>query len=152
VCGESRGYIYTGPVYCEEELDDEICPWCIKDGSAHDEFDATFVDDSAFSEDVPFDVAEEITERTPGFSSWQTEQWPACCGDATAFLQPAGIKELRREQELEGIAMGHIVHEMEISGGAARQLLDSLDRDKGPTAYLFQCLKCDRHHLYIDQL
>jgi uncharacterized protein CbrC (UPF0167 family) len=152
VCGKSRGYIYTGPVYSEEDLDEEICPWCIADGSAHDEFDATFVDDSAFSDDVPFAAAEEITERTPGFSAWQTEQWPGCCDDATAFLQPAGIKELRQEQELEGIAMGHIVHEMEISGGAAMRLLESLDRDKGPTAYLFQCLKCNRHHLYIDQL
>ena len=152
VCGESRGYIYIGPIYSEEDLDEEICPWCIADGSAHDEFDATFVDDSAFSDDVPFAAAEEITERTPGFNAWQTEQWPGCCGDATAFLQPSGIKELRQEQELEGIAMGHIVHEMEISGGAAMRLLESLDRDKGPTAYLFQCLKCHRHHLYIDQV
>jgi uncharacterized protein len=152
VCGENRGYIYTGPVYSEEELDEEICPWCIADGSAHDEFDATFVDDLAFSDDLPIAVAEEITERTPGFNSWQPEQWPCCCGDGTAFLQPAGIKELRQEQELEGIAMGYIVHEMGISGGAARRLLDSLDRDKGPTAYLFRCLQCNRHHLYIDQV
>src|SRR5262249_16008931 len=150
--GESRGYIYTGPVYSEEELDEEICPRCIADGSAHDEFDATFVDDAAFSDDLPLAVAEEITERIPVFSSWQTEQWRCCCGDATAFLQPAGIKELRQEQDLEGIAMGHIVHEMGITGGAAMRLLESLDRDNGPTAFLFQCLKCRRHHLYIDQL
>lgn len=28
-CEESRGYIYTGPVYAEVELVDAICPWCI---------------------------------------------------------------------------------------------------------------------------
>ena len=38
VCGQARGYIYTGPVYTEirNRLDDAICPWCIADGSAHD--------------------------------------------------------------------------------------------------------------------
>ena len=152
VCGESRGYIYTGPVYCEEDVGDEICPWCIADGSASGAFDATFVDMSAFDEDTPESVKEEIAERTPGYSAWQSEQWPGCCGDAMAFLQPAGTRELRQEQELEGIAMGHIVHEMGISGGAATQLLESLDRDSGPTAFVFQCLKCNRHHLFIDQL
>ncbi len=151
-CGQARGYIYTGPVYSEEELDDRLCPWCIADGSAHEKFDATFVDHTAFTEDVPETVMAEITRRTPGFSAWQTEQWPCCCDDATAFLQPAGIKELRQEQDLEGIAMSHIVHEMGISGGAARRLLESLDRDEGPTAFLFQCRGCHRHHMYIDQL
>lgn len=152
VCGKSRGYIYTGPVYSEDELDEQICPWCIADGSAHEKFDATFVDAEAFGEDAPGHAVEEIAERTPGYNAWQGEQWPCCCGDATAFLQPAGIRELRQQYDWEGIAITHIVQEMGISGGAARRLLESLDRDKGPTVYLFQCLKCNRLHLSIDQL
>jgi len=34
-CGEARGFIYTGPAYCEAELEEALCPWCIADGSAH---------------------------------------------------------------------------------------------------------------------
>ena len=43
-CGEARGYIYTSSVYAEESLDEEICPWCIADGSAAEKFDASFCD------------------------------------------------------------------------------------------------------------
>ena len=43
-CGRARGYIYTGPVYAEEELNEALCPWCIADGSAAGRFQANFVD------------------------------------------------------------------------------------------------------------
>lgn len=152
-CGQERGFIYTGPVFSEEELDDALCPWCIADGKAHRKFDATFVDSEVFADETPDLVIKEICERTPGYASWQSGHWPACCGDATAFLQPSGIAEIRRENyELEGQIMSHIVHGMKISGGAANRLLDSLQRDASPTLYVFRCLKCERYHFHIDQL
>lgn len=89
---------------------------------------------------------EEISERIPGFNSWQSEQWPLCCGDATAFLKPVGIAEIGKDyHEVEGQFMGRVVHEMKIAGGASTRLLQSLNRDSGPTAYLFQCLHCEQH-------
>jgi uncharacterized protein len=151
-CGKTRGYIYAGPVYSEEELDDALCPWCIADGAAHGKFDATFVDSETFGEDVPAGAMDEIAGRTPGFDSWQNGQWPGCCGDAAAFVAPAGIHELRAQQDMEGSVMTYIVQEMGISGGAAVRLLDSLRTDKGPTVYIFQCLHCGRHLFRIDQL
>jgi uncharacterized protein CbrC (UPF0167 family) len=151
-CEKGRGYIYSGPVYAEEDLDDAICPWCIADGSAQEMFDASFVDTEAFPDSVPESAMEEISLRTPGYNAWQSEQWPACCGDATAFLTPAGIQEIREHyRELEGSVLNYIVYEMEISGGAATRMLQSLHKDKGPTAFLFRCLHCERHHLYVDQ-
>jgi uncharacterized protein CbrC (UPF0167 family) len=150
-CGQARGYIYTGPVYAEEDLDECLCPWCIADGSASSKYEATFVDSEAFPEETPEETVTEICERTPGFSTWQSGQWPACCDDATAFLGPFGIKEIREQcHELEGTLLTHIVQEMQISGGAATRLLNSLHKDNGPTAYLFRCLKCQRHHFHID--
>jgi uncharacterized protein CbrC (UPF0167 family) len=153
-CEQNRGYIYAGPVYSEEDdLDDVLCPWCIADGSAHDKFDATFVDIEAFPDETPKSAIEEIMNRTPGYSAWQSEKWPACCGDATAFLMPVGAKEIREgNYELEGPIMSHIVYEMKISGGLANTLLKGLSRDNGPTAYVFRCLKCLRHHFHIDQM
>lgn len=151
-CGQARGYIYQGPVYAEADLDAALCPWCIGDGSAQRRLGATFVDVEAFPDDVPAASIAEITERTPGYDSWQGEVWPACCGDACAFLGPAGIAEIRRDhRELEGTVMSHIVYDMGISGGAARRLLEALDRDAGPTAVLFRCLACGQVQIRIDQ-
>jgi uncharacterized protein CbrC (UPF0167 family) len=149
-CGKSRGFIYTGPVYSEEDLDDALCPWCIADGSAHSKFDADFVDSEAFADETPEEAIDEIVARTPGFNAFQSETWPSCCGDAAAFLTPAGIAELRSKPDLEGFAMGYIVHELGISGGAANRLLESRRKDNGPTAYVFQCLHCRQYLFHID--
>lgn len=153
-CGQARGCIYSGPVYSEvEDLEGVLCPWCIADGRAAQKFDASFVDSEAFAGDLPQAVEEEVCLRTPGYSSWQPEAWPVCCGDAAAFLRPTGIEEIRREQrELEGQLLSHIIYEMGISGGAATRLLNSLARDKGPTAYLFQCLHCETYKFHVDGL
>ncbi len=48
--------------------------------------------------------------------------------------------------------MMYIVHELVISGAAAVRLLQSLDRDHGPTAYVFSCRHCDNKPAYIDFL
>jgi hypothetical protein len=67
-CGNARGYIYTGPVFSIDELDDCICPWCIADGNAHEKFDASFTDrdgigDYGSWEDVPESVREKTCQR-----------------------------------------------------------------------------------------
>jgi uncharacterized protein CbrC (UPF0167 family) len=60
-CRKARGYIYTGPVYSEEDgLDDQLCPWCIADGAAHRKFDATFIDPEAFADGMPQAAMDEI--------------------------------------------------------------------------------------------
>jgi uncharacterized protein CbrC (UPF0167 family) len=152
-CGQARGAIYVGPVYAEQELDESLCPWCIADGSAHEKFDATFVDTEAFQESAPAERVDEITQRTPGFATLQQERWPSCCEEPGAFVTPAGIAEIRPHyRTMEGDLMGYIVHEMGISGGAARRMLDSLNREKSPTAFVFQCRKCERHFGYVDSV
>ena len=90
-CGRSRGYIYTLAPYTEEEVDEEsVCPWCIADGSAHAKLQAEFIDANGIPDDVPEAVAAQLVERTPGYASWQTEEWRACCDDAAAYLGPFG--------------------------------------------------------------
>ena len=151
-CRQNRGYIYVGPVYSETDLEDGLCPWCIADGSAHQAFGATFVDGEAFAPELAESAVAEITQRTPGYDAWQSEEWPACCNDATAFQAPAGIAEIRKSyRELESAVLSHIVYNMGISGGAATRLLQSLNRDTGPTAYLFRCQACGEYQFHIDQ-
>jgi uncharacterized protein len=150
-CGEQRGFIYTGPVYAEDDLEDSLCPWCIADGSANEEFDAFFFDEVGFPDDVPEEVVEEIAYRTPGFATWQDAEWPTCCGDAAAFLEPIGWAEIQaRYPYAEGRLMTYIVQELQISGSAATRALHALNRESGPTAYIFQCRHCDAQPVYMD--
>jgi len=152
-CKKSRGYIYTANVYSEDELTDALCPWCIADGSAFEKFDATFVDSEAFADEIPEEVLDEVTQRTPGFNAWQSEHWPVCCKDATAFLAPVGIAEIRANyREVEYEVLNYVIHDLEISGGAATRMVESLKKDSSPTAYLFRCLHCQRHHVHVDSL
>ena len=150
-CGQARGFLYSGPAYCEQDLQDSLCPWCIADGSAHATFDVIFSDDTGFSSDIPPLAAAEVAERTPGYHSWQEGQWLSCCGDAMAFLEPAGTTEIRQHYpQWEGELMSNIVYDLGISGAAARRMLDSLQRDAGPTAYVFRCLHCEGYKTFID--
>jgi uncharacterized protein CbrC (UPF0167 family) len=150
-CGKPRGFIYSGPAYSEGDLDDAICPWCIADGSANRKFGAVFVDEEGLASALPAQVVEELTERTPGYNAWQSERWLTCCNDAMTFLEPVGIRELRdRYRQLEFNVLGNIIYDLHISGGAAHRMLESLNRDGGPTAYVFQCLHCENYGTYVD--
>jgi uncharacterized protein CbrC (UPF0167 family) len=85
-CGEARGFAYTGPVYGEDVVDD-VCPWCVADGSAAEKFDAEFTDVGAGVPDgIDAAVLDELATRTPGFTGWQQEHWLYHCNDAMAFL------------------------------------------------------------------
>jgi uncharacterized protein CbrC (UPF0167 family) len=151
-CEQARGFIYTGPVYAEEELSDALCPWCIADGSAHRKLGAEFTDrdgvgDYGNWEPVPQSTLDEIVTRTPGFSGWQQERWCTCCGDAAVFLGRCGRAELvARGQN----AIQAIQDETGLSGPSWDDYFQALDRDGSPTAYLFQCATCGRFRGYSD--
>lgn len=143
-CGEVRGYIYAGPVYATEALDQCLCPWCIADGSAHRKFEATFTDETGVGgygdwDPVPEAVV-EISTRTPSFLAWQQERWWTHCGDGALFLGSAGRKEveacgpeliqaLREEAGLD-------------ESGEWQEYFAALDKEGSPTAYVFRCRKC----------
>ena len=149
-CNQARGFIYAGPVYAEEKLDQAICPWCIADGSAAARFDAVYVDPESIGgaeTEVPESVRDELGRRTPGFAGWQQERWLACCNDAAAFLGPCGRLELEEvgEQATKAVRV-----EAGLKGSEWEQYLAALHRDKGPTAYLFRCLHCGNLLAYSD--
>jgi uncharacterized protein len=152
-CERSRGYIYTGPVYAEEEYQDRICPWCISDGSAQEKFDASFNDDAGIGgygewDEVPDEVIEEVAFRTPGFTGWQQEQWWTHCGNAAQFLGRAGKTEL--------ITLGpDAIRAIQSSAGMSDgpdwdHFLNALEKDDSPTAYIFRCSKCGQLGGYTD--
>lgn len=143
-CGESKGYVYVGPVYAEDELDSSICPWCIADGSAQDQLGASFNDEDGIGDygnwaPVPEGVVREVAYRTPGFSGWQQERWWTHCGDAAAFIGRVGHKELLAYGP-EAIAA--IQESTCLTDDRWEHFFAALDKNGSPTAYLFRCLKC----------
>jgi uncharacterized protein len=150
-CEKLRGYVYTASAYCEADLEGKLCPWCIADGSAHEKYDATFIDEAIFPDDISAAVVEEIAQRTPGYSSWQCQRWFSSCRDAMAFLEPVGLAEVRQRYSiLEPNLLSVISNDLGLSVTAAIRVLESLRRNSGPTAYVFQCLYCRSYKTFVD--
>jgi uncharacterized protein CbrC (UPF0167 family) len=152
-CGQSRGHIYVGPIYAEEEHEEDICPWCIADGSAHEQLGAEFTDRAAVGdfgkgEPVSAAITAEVAHRTPGFSGWQQERWITCCEDAAAFIGTAGHAEVLRHGAplIESLRQDLGWDE----GPEWQNYLRALTTKDEPTAYLFRCLHCNRVTGYSD--
>jgi len=149
-CSKKTGYIYAGPVYAEEELAQAFCPWCISNGTAAEKFDATFTDEAVIGDGevaVSTETEDEVSRRTPGFSGWQQERWLGCCDDAAAFLGPVGKKEL---QKLGTKAVTAVQEECGLEDEEWKSYFAALNRDDGPTAYVFRCLHCGDFKAYSD--
>ena len=151
VCETARGFVYDGSIFGEADVEN-ICPWCIADGSAHEQCDVEFTDIADVGgygdwDDVPEHVAEEVAYRTPGFSGWQQERWYTHCGDACEFLGPMGKQQL---ENLGPQAVSAIRDESGFTDEDWTEFFESLDRDRGPTAYLFRCLHCGHFGGYTD--
>jgi uncharacterized protein len=152
-CGKVRAYVYVGPVYAEADVEKAICPWCIKDGLVHDKFGAELTDIDAIGDydpavSVPIEVREEVAFRTPGFNGWQQERWLVHCNDACAFLGPAGKQELTAygsEELIESLRA-----DVNMSDVDFLAYLEKMNKQSGPTAYVFRCLHCGQYQGYSD--
>ena len=151
-CNKARGFVYVGPVNADEDLDDQLCPWCIASGDAHNKFDATFMDEGGVGgygdwEAVSQHVVDEVCQRTPAFMAWQQESWFTCCEDAAAFLGHVG----RSEQTAFGTeAVEALRRHSEDNGLAWDDVLPVLSKEGSPTGYLFKCTHCGAHGGYWD--
>ena len=151
-CEVSRGWIYVGPTYCETDLDERLCPWCIADGTAHRKFGVEFVDPAGVGgygqwELVPKTVIEQVCFQTPSFNGWQQEQWFTHCNDAAYFIGCAGKQEL---EKLDTAAYEAIKVESGYDEDEWTQYFNQMDVNTGPTAYLFRCCHCGAWGGYSD--
>jgi uncharacterized protein CbrC (UPF0167 family) len=148
-CERSRGWIYHGSFYSEQEIDD-LCPWCIADGSAAARFDGEFTADIGWGLprwDVPRDVIDVIAHRTPGFPTWQDRRWWTHCDDGAAFVGMAGTDEMTA---LGDEAIEQIRTTAEVAVDQWGQLLPILRADGDAAVALFRCLHCGAHGGYLD--
>ena len=138
-CGGKRGWLYVGPLYTVEEMD-EVCPWCIADGEAHARFDIEFGEEVALESGAGPEAVDELLHRTPWHFVAQQEPWPVHCGDFCALvgkLEPDQFRALRDELEPD---LTFIQKRL----GLEREDLERyLRMEASPLyAHLFRCLAC----------
>ena len=139
-CGAAGGFVYSGPTYAVDEIE-FLCPWCIADGSAAQEFEAEFTTTDGAPGDVPGAVLDAVVHRTPGFAGWQQERWMFHCAEAAEFLGRAGWQEVTA-------APGAV--ESLLSEGWQEEVLHYMSVDGDLTGYLFRCRHCSLGLAYAD--
>lgn len=136
-CHRQRGWLYTGDVDAGGDTDGlRFCPWCVADGTAA-ALGVTFNHAS-----TPASDEDELCGRTPGFTPWQSLDWAVHHDRACVYLGavgypelaslgPAAVEAMRREIESWGWS------DTDVSG-----LVERLDKEGGPTGYVWRCTEC----------
>jgi uncharacterized protein CbrC (UPF0167 family) len=157
VCHKSRGYAYIGPYISSTfgfENGDEICPWCIADGSAAREWNAHFVDIQFLSPatltQMSSDARMELEFRTPSFLCLQQPEWLDHHGEAAAYLGEVGFDEYLRLPPDAQRVVRYCVGDKPDEPLRANDFVQRLRADgDGPTAYLFGCLRCEWYGAFM---
>ncbi|MCI8909542.1 MAG: CbrC family protein [Oscillibacter sp.] len=141
-CGKETLITYEGPFYSIKTIRG-LCPDCIASGAAAEKYDGAFQDGTFVDEVSDPAKLEELVSRTPGYCGWQQEYWRAHCDDYCAFVGYVGYKDL--------VSMG-ILEEIQEDKGLDSWVLENLTAlDSGSVqGYLFRCLHCGRHLLWVD--
>ncbi len=149
ICQQQTEIIYVGPFYSEKEVKN-ICPWCIKDGSAAKKYNGTFHDSQSVENDVLRDNdLDELIHRTPGYNGWQQEYWLSHCGDFCSFLGYVGWEEI---SELKNELKDDIKQLRTKLGLTPDEFQKFLYQAGNSQGYLFQCLSCGKYRLTCDSL
>lgn len=146
VCNIEREYVYNGPFYSREDVEG-ICPWCISDGSAAKKYNGQFQDDGNCDEVDKEEYIDELIHRTPGYYGWQQEYWLSHCGDFCAIVQYVGWEEIEHLDEELSEDITKICNEYGITKD---EFQDWLINEGSFQGYLFKCIHCSKHRLYVD--
>ncbi len=124
---------------------DYLCPECIADGKAARKYDGSFHDDYSVDDGVDDpERLDELIHRTPGYCGWQQEYWRAHCGDYCAFLGYVGARELRALGVLDEVLDDPMWDEEQ------KEMIRESVNGGHLQCYLFQCLQCGKHMVWMD--
>ena len=87
---------------------------------------------------------DELIHRTPGYSGWQQEYWRAHCGDYCAYLGHVGARELRALGVLEDVLDDPMWDDEQ------KEMIQESVNGGHLQCYLFQCLHCGKHLVWMD--
>lgn len=147
-CKTNRGYIYSASMYTSFNVEN-ICPWCIADGTAAEKFSGTF---NNFGCDIDSDIishntTEEVMKRTPGFSTYQEENWQTHCDDACELLGLATAKDFKNisNSEKDRIVNNSYLDDSEFK--YLQELDSNIELDE---FFKFRCLHCGELRFMLD--
>ena len=140
-CARERGFIVTSTTYGSAIPEDaQFCPWCVADGTAARKFGARFnqVELGASPE-----ATATVTQRTPGFPTWQDLAWPTHCGDVGVYLGTPSGAELRSNKQALGALLCDVAqYEWGQDEEYMRDFIDGLPGSQ--VVYLFECPHCEQ--------
>jgi len=143
-CGEITNVYYRTPFYAVDKIE-YLCPQCIANGRAAEKFDGAFQDSESLDDGVDDpDKLDELISRTPGYHGWQQEYWRAHCGDYCAFLGYVGAKELRTLKVMKEVLDDPMWDDDQ------KELIQNMVNGGSVQGYLFRCLHCGKHLLWLD--
>lgn len=143
-CGKTTHIFYAYPFFSVEDIE-YLCPECIASGEAARKYSGSFQDDFSLDDGVDDpEKLDELMHRTPGYSGWQQEYWRAHCGDYCAFLGYVGARELRALGVLEEVLDDPMWDEEQ------KKMIRESVNGGHLQCYLFQCLHCGKHLLWMD--
>jgi len=142
-CGKESNVYYALRPYSIEEIE-HLCPTCIANGLAAKKFDAEFVQDAEWSGQTNPEKDKLLFCQTPGYSSWQGENWLSCCQDYCAYLGTVGTRELRDMGIAEQVLADYEER------GEYQDIEEYLVKDGSLCGYLFRCLHCQKYQIWVD--
>ena len=138
-CGESKGYLYQLSMFMVEASKD-ICPWCIKDGSAAKKFQGEFIDTYELEvADIDKNVIDQVRYQTPSYFSWQQPFWHHHCGDACQYQGMAKKEEL---SHLSGSELKACLDHLGYDKSEWNDVLEDYENDDYTNIHKHQCLHC----------
>lgn len=110
-------------------------------------YNGSFQDIDCCEEVAKQEYIEELIYRTPGYSGWQQEHWLSHCGDFCAFQGYVGWQEIAAiadelEDDFKRIKIDYNITQAEVE--------EYLNNGGSLQGYLFECLHCGKHRLWID--
>ena len=142
-CGKESNVYYALIPYCIDNIKN-LCPFCIANGLAAEKFDAEFVQDAEWSGQTNPEKDKLLFCQTPGYSSWQGENWLSCCQDYCAYLGTVGTRELKAMGIAEQVLADYEER------GEYQDIEEYLVKDGSLCGYLFRCLHCQKYQIWVD--
>ena len=150
VCGERRGYIYERSIYSADPASDDarVCPWCIADGGVSEKYSGELncgIENSGDS--VSRAVRDEVGKLTPGYESWQGDEWLTHCNDACEFHGDATAEEIRT---ISAEVLQETIDRYDMSRESWFEMIDRYEPPGNPAFYRFRCRHCSKTVIRFD--
>lgn len=146
-CGKMTTIWYEAPFFTSKDDIDCICPNCIFDGSASKKFDGEFQYPYSTDEVSDPEKLDELVHRTPGYCGWQQEYWLAHCDDYCSFIGYVGWENLVQRGIANEIEENY---DQNLNGFDLADVKECMRNNGSLQGYLFKCLHCGKHMLYVD--